>query len=518
MNFRIIICLVLFIGLSNCKQTHKKENLPNVILILVDDMGYSDLGAYGSEIATPNIDKLAFNGVRFTNAYNTSKCFPSRAALLTGLYSQQTGYHESFRHPMHNAITLGEMFQSVGYTTLWSGKHHSVENPVNRGFDHYSGLLDGASNHFNPGLKREGEGQPAQKGLRNTPVTYRNWVIEGEVINPYTPESKDFYTTDVFTNYALEWMDQIKSQNPFFLYLTYTAPHDPLMAWPKDIEKYKDRYHEGYEVIRKQRFKKQKQLGILPKNTLLSKAEHTKWKSLTEEEKANESRTMAVYAAMIDRLDQNIGRILQKLEKQGKLNNTLIIFASDNGGSSEVVNIPGGTGAIGTSTNWKSLGKNWANVSNTPYREYKNWSHEGGIKTPLIAYWPNKIKNSDFISHKPIHFIDFLPTLQEVIGANYPENLNDNPIFPSPGKSFLNQILGDSSDKRDTPIFWQWRHGKAIRLENWKLVAHKDIWELYNLKNDPIEEMNLIDKEKEKAAQLKALYEDWEGQFEITKK
>jgi arylsulfatase A-like enzyme len=517
-SFRILFCLILFIGLSNCKETPNPKSLPNVILILVDDMGYSDLGSYGSEVATPNIDRLAFEGVRFTNAYNTSKCFPSRAAILTGLYSQQTGYHENFRQPMRNAITLGELFRSAGYTTLWSGKHHSIENPVDRGFDHYSGLLDGAANHFNPGLKREGEGQPAQKGLKKTPVTYRNWVIEGEVFNPYTPKSKDFYTTDVFTNYALDWMGQIKPEKPFFLYLSYTAPHDPLMAWPEDIEKYKNRYTEGYEVIRNQRFEKQKQLGILPKNTLLSQAEHTDWNSLTDEEKAEESKTMTVYAAMIDRLDQNICRILEKLEKQGKLNNTLILFTSDNGGSSEVVEIPGGTGEIGTATNWKSLGKNWANVSNTPFREYKNWSHEGGIKTPLIAYWPEKIKNKGFVSHKPVHFIDFLPTLQEVSGADYPQNLNGNIIFPSPGKSFLPQILGDASNERNDPIFWQWRQGKAVRDGNWKLVAHKDVWELYNLESDPVEEMNLIEKEKEKAAQLKARYEDWAGQFEITKR
>ena len=518
MSSRILIYLILLSSLSNCNETPLPKSPPNVILILVDDMGFSDLGAYGSEVATPNIDRLAFEGVRFTNAYNTSKCYPSRAAILTGLYSQQTGYHQSFRQPMRNAITLGELFQSAGYTTLWSGKHHSIENPVDRGFDHYSGLLDGAANHFNPGLKREGEGQPAQKGLKKTPVTYRNWVIEGEVFNPYTPQPKDFYSTDVFTDYALKWMGQIKAENPFFLYLSYTAPHDPLMAWPKDIEKYKDHYGEGYEVIRKQRFKKQKQLGVLPKNAVLSQAEHADWDSLTAGEKAEESRTMAVYAAMIDRLDHNIGRILEKLKQQGKLNNTLILFTSDNGGSSEVVEIPGGTGEIGTATNWKSLGKNWANVSNTPYREYKNWSHEGGIKTPLIAYWPEKIKNKGFVSHKPVHFIDFLPTLQALSGADYPKNYNGDTIFPSPGKSFLPQLLGDSTDKRGEPIFWQWRYGKAVRDGNWKLVAYKEVWELYNLETDPVEEINLIDKEKEKAAQLKSLYEDWAGQFKITKR
>ena len=515
MSFRFLISLILLFSLSNCNKKLDAKITPNVILILVDDMGFSDLGAYGSEIATPNIDRLAYEGVRFSNAYNTSKCFPSRACILTGLYSQQIGYHQTFRLKMENAITLGELFKTAGYTTLWSGKHHSIENPVTRGFDHYSGLLDGASNHFNPGLKREGEGQPAQKGLKQTPVSYRNWVIEGEVITPYTP-TKDFYSTDVFTDYALNWLGQIESKDPFFLYLSYTAPHDPLMAWPKDIEKYKDRYGEGYEVIRKQRFEKQKQLGVLPKNAVLSEAEHANWDSLNTEEKVEESKTMAVYAAMIDRLDQNIGRILDKLDQQGKLNNTLIIFTSDNGGSSEVVNIPGGTGEIGASTNWKSLGKNWANVSNTPYREYKNWSHEGGIKTPLIAYWPNQIKNKGFISQKPVHFIDFLPTLQELSGADYPASINGDVIFPSPGKSFLPQILGDTSSKRDDPIFWQWRKGKAIRHNNWKLVAHRDVWELYNLEADPVEEINLIDKEIEKVAELKSLYEDWADQYEMS--
>ena len=516
MNFRVLLSLVSLISIS-CKEVPNPKNLPNVIVILVDDMGFSDLGSYGSEVATPNLDLLAFEGVRFTNAYNTSKCFPSRAALITGLYSQQTGYHQSFRQPMRNAITLGELFQTQGYTTLWSGKHHSTENPINRGFNHYSGLLDGASNHFNPGLQRDGEGQPAQKGLKNNPTTYRNWVIEGEVFNPYTPTSKDFYSTDVFTDYALQWMDEMAADTPFFLYLSYTAPHDPLMAWPDDIEKYKNRYEVGYDAIRQERYQKQKKLGIIAENTALSKPEHQKWEALSDSEKKDEIRTMAVYAAMIDRLDQNIGRLIKTLKDQGKLNNTLILFTSDNGGSSEVVNISGGTGAIGSLTNWKSLGKNWANVSNTPYREYKNWSHEGGIKTPLIAYWPDKIKNKGSIVHKPVHLIDFMPTLQEVIGAAYPKNFNGESIPPSPGQSFLSQMLGNGSQERDGPIFWEWRHGKAIREGDWKLVAHRGVWELYNLKNDPVEEINLIDREPEKAAALEKQYTAWAQQFSNSK-
>ena len=338
MNYRGYILAITLILLTflKCKQPSDIDQPPNVILILVDDMGFSDIGAYGSEIETPNIDRLAFEGVRFTNAYNTSKCFPSRACILTGLYSQQIGYHKTFRLKMKNAITLGELFKTAGYTTLWSGKHHSIENPITRGFDHYSGLLDGASNHFNPGVKRTGEGQPAQKGwMKSSPSTYRNWVVEGEIFNPYTPESRDFYTTDVFTDYALNWINEVDKKKPFFLYLAYTAPHDPLMAWPEDIEKYKDRYNLGYKKIRQNRFKKQKELGILPENAQLSNAAYNNWGSLSVEDRADETRAMEVYAAMIDRLDQNIGKILSILENQKKLENTLIVFASDNGGVNE---------------------------------------------------------------------------------------------------------------------------------------------------------------------------------------
>ena len=522
MNYkcRILIVAIIHLTFIRCKQPSNIEKPPNVILILVDDMGFSDIGAYGSEIETPNIDRLAFEGVRFTNAYNTSKCFPSRSCLLTGLYSQRIGYHQTFRLKMQNTITLGELFKSAGYTTLWSGKHHSIENPITRGFDHYSGLLDGASNHFNPGLRRKGEGQPAQKGwLKSSPTTYRNWVIEGEVYNPYTPESKDFYTTDVFTNYALNWINNIQDEKPFFLYLAYTAPHDPLMAWPEDIEKYKNHYNVGYKKIRQNRFKKQKELGIIAKNATLSNAAYKEWETLNEEDRANESKTMSVYAAMIDRLDQNIGKILDKLESKKKLENTLIIFASDNGGSSEVVKLEGGTGEIGTLTNWKSLGKSWANVSNTPYREYKNWSYEGGIKTPLIAYWPRGIKNKNIIAGIPVHFIDILPTFQELLKLEYPKKLNGQNIIPTDGESFLSAIKGENqNDNRLKPIFWQWKNGKAIRDKGWKLVSHKNKWELYNLKEDPTEENDLLKKEPEKTEYLKKEYFNWAKQFDFDRK
>lgn len=468
-------------------------------------MGWSDLGCYGSEVQTPNLDKMAKQGIRFTQMYNTAKCFPSRACILTGLYSQQTAYNKGYKKPMNNAITLGEMFKMAGYTTMWAGKHHSTELPTTRGFDHYSGLFEGASNHFNPGKKRPGEGQPAQKRPD------RPWVIDGEIIQPYTPP-KDFYTTDAFTNYGLEWLDQQQaSSNPFFLYLAYTAPHDPLMAWPEDIAKYKGKYLSGYENIRKARFKKQMEIGLLPKNYPVSEADYDKWENLTEKERTEEDLKMAVYSAMIDRLDQNIGKLQSKLSEMGISENTLILFMSDNGASAEVVNI-NGSGETGSLTRWTSLGKDWANVSNVPYKYYKNYSHEGGIKTPMIAYWPKQIKERNTINDTPLHLIDILPTFGELAEVEYPSHFNGQEIIPLDGISFL-PILKGMNIKREAPLFWEWRHGKAIRDGDWKLVAYKDKWTLHNLKDDPVEAVDLSQSFPEKFNNLKAKYEGWAANF-----
>lgn len=502
----LLVFIVLLVGCTDVSKNEEPPKKPNVIVILADDLGWSDIGSFGSEVNTPNLDRMATQGIRFTQMYNTSKCFPSRASLLTGLYSQQTGYHKSYKQPMSNAITLGELFKMGGYTTMWSGKHHSTELPTTRGFDHYSGLFEGASNHFNPGAQREGEGQPAQKRPD------RPWVIDGEIIQPYTPP-KDFYTTDAFTDYALNWMDKQQTDTPFFLYMSYTAPHDPLMAWPEDIEKYRGKYMEGYESIRNKRFEKQKELGIIDNDYPLSEAQFPEWESLSEEQKIEEDLKMAVYGAMIDRLDQNIGRLLKKLEDMGEAENTLILFLSDNGASSEVVKIPG-TGEIGALTRWTSLGKNWANVSNVPLRFYKNYSHEGGIKTPLIAYWPNGIKEKNKINDTPLHLIDLLPTFAELIGITYPSKFNNQDIIPVDGMSFL-PLLNGQAVKREQPLFWQWQKGKAIRDGDWKLVSYKNEWGLYNLKNDPVEENDLSDSHPEKFNELKQKYTDWANKFEL---
>ncbi|MGB0745089.1 MAG: arylsulfatase, partial [Opitutales bacterium] len=427
---------------------------PNIIFILVDDMGWSDIGCYGSEINTPHLDKLAETGLRFTQMHNTSKCFPSRACLLTGIYAQQNGMAKSYEK-FENAVTLGEVLRTAGYRTYASGKHHSKESLFDRGFDHYHGLLDGANNQFNPGLQREGEPVPAQKKPGR-----RNYAFDSKVVSPYTPE-KDFFTTDTYTKWAIDFLEEDKeSDKPFFLYLSYTAPHDNLQAWPEDIEKYEDTYTVGYEVIRKARIAKMKELGLIDESTTVAAPSHDDWDSLSDGEKAKEAKRMAIYAAMIDSVDQNIGKLLVKLEELGQRENTLIMFASDNGASGQNaekslikkgVKFQGEMGTVGT---WASQGGDWANVSNTPFKKSKNSSFQGGICTPFIVHWQSGITNAGGFSHFPSHFIDIMPTLVELTGASYPELFNGESVTPMQGLSLLPVFTNpDANLTRSKPIF-----------------------------------------------------------------
>jgi arylsulfatase A-like enzyme len=505
----VLPLLLPLFWLLNFSQEVPKSEKPNIVLILADDLGWSDIGCYGSEVETPNLDWLAENGVRFTQMYNTAKCNPSRAALLTGLYAQQVGYEATYLQPLKNGITLGELLQSVGYRTLWAGKHHGFDHPMDRGFDRYFGLKEGASNHFNPGPQREGEPKPAQKRPD------RPFYNDRQLFQPYSPP-QDYYSTDYFTKYALEWLDEYKDEEkPFFLYLAYTAPHDPLMAWPEDIAKYRGKYAEGYEAIRQRRFEKQKKLGIIDENTILTEATHVPWASLSDSLRKAEEQKMEVYAAMIDRMDQKIGEIIQKLRAQGKLDNTVFIFLSDNGASAEMVNIPG-DGKIGTVGHWTSLGPDWANVGNTPLRFYKNYSYEGGIKTPLIISWPKGLGHQDEVTSFPAHLIDILPTLADLAGAEYPSVHSGKPILPAEGQSLLPAIRGDES-LREKPIYWEWSVGRAVRKGDWKLVAHGKTasWELYNLKDDPTETQNLISQFPEIAKDLEVLFQGWKDRVSL---
>lgn len=488
---------------------------PNVLLILADDLGWSDIGCYGSEIGTPNIDALAKTGIRFRQFHNTAKSWPSRSCLLTGVYAQQNGYYKTYTGPLQNSITLGEYMKGAGYTTLYAGKHHGAENMRSRGFDHYFGLKDGACNYFNPGHQRPGEEVPAQKSHK------REWCVEWEEFAPYTPAEKDFYTTDYFTNYALGWLDECRDDGkPFFLYLAYNAPHDPLMAWPEDIAKYKNTYKKGYEAIRNARFKKQKRSGLLDDRYKLSEATYRRWESLSEEERDTEQQKMAVYAAMIDRMDQNIGRVIAKLKEQGKYDNTIIMFMSDNGASNEVVELKGSYGPIGSVSNWTSLGQDWANVGNTPLRFYKNYSYEGGICTPLIVSWADGLKKPGRISDFPSHFIDMMATFVDLTGAPYPDQYNGQPVLPYEGESFLPVIL-NNEQPRQKPIFWDYKDGRAVRDGKWKIVRHiteDDKWALFDIEADPSETVDMAAEYPDVVARMKTMFSDWRKRVYITGK
>ncbi len=506
MNIKFILLSLAICGFTAC--TPQSNEKPNILLILVDDMGYSDIGCFGSEIHTPNLDRLAANGIRYTQMHNTSKCFPSRATLLTGIYAQQSGYDVTYKQPLKHAVTIGEVLQTAGYRTLWSGKHHGVETPVDRGFDRYYGLREGASNHFNPGLQREGEAKPAQKRPD------RPFFIDHKKYQPYSPD-KDFYTTDYFTKYALNWLEEYKDdEKPFFLYMAYTAPHDPLMAWPEDIAKYKSKYLEGYEAIRTNRYAKQKKMGLLDDKYVLSEETYDAWSSLSDSMRQVEDLKMAIYAAMIDRVDQKVGELLQKINDLGKSENTLVLFVSDNGSSAEVVNIPG-NGKIGTVGQWTSLGKNWANVGNTPFRYYKNYSFEGGVCTPMIAYWPQGITAKNTINRSTGHFIDIMATLVDITGATYPKEFIGQQIVPMQGISLSPTFTGQEV-ARDKPLFWKWAKGKAVRDGKWKIVAHgKDaLWQLYNMENDPSETNDLAGNQTDVVDKMNDMFIAWEKENE----
>ncbi len=495
---------------SSCGLMNRRRTRPNVLLILADDMGWSDPGCFGGEIATPNLDRLAGDGLRFTRFHNTAKCFPSRACLLTGLYAQQVNMD---REPgeFRNCTTLAQVLRKAGYRTLMSGKHHGTQNPLDLGFDRYYGLRDGCCNYFNPGRRRPGKGEPARK--RDD----RFWCIEDQILSPYTPEEQDFYTTDAFTDRALAYLaeDQHGDQ-PFFLYLAYTAPHDPLMAWPEDTARYLGRYRQGFAAVREARYRRQRADGLIDDRFSLSPATFGDWNVLDKAARDAADQTMAVYAAMIDRMDRNIGRVVRALEERGELENTLIIFASDNGSSSEMVtggaNIPG-SGPIGSLTRWTSLGGDWANVSNTPFRYFKNYSHEGGICTPLIVHWPALLNRRGQVSHRIGHFIDVMPTLLEACGAEYPEEVDGRPIPPPEGESFvevLKDIDRDVEGERFGDLFWQWSRGRAVYSDGWKAVSWGGEWQLYNLKVDSTETNDLAASHPDVINDLEARFLAWQ--------
>ena len=496
-NARVVI-LLLFAPFALAAAPDRTR--PNIILIMVDDMGYSDIGCYGGEVETPNLDGLAENGLRFTQFYNTAKCHTTRAELLTGNYAYAIG-----DHAMEHGATLGEVLRTAGYRTLISGKWHQRPLPTTRGFDRYYGLADGCCNFFNPGLRaRNGEGAPGRKGRTRV----RRWAIEDQVIMGYTNPAKDFYTTDAFTSYAIDRLEEYKDEEkPFLLYLPYTAPHYPLHAWPEDIEKYRGKYMVGWDEIRKRRFTRMSELGIIGPAHKLSARTGRAWSELSDEEKDAEDLKMAVYAAMIDRVDQNLGRLFAKVRDLGEWENTLVLFLTDNGACPEQ---PNTTPEIppGPVESYRTISVEWANASNTPYRKFKSTDYEGGIRTPFIAHWPGVIEGGT--TDQVGHIIDVSATFRDITGAGYPAVIADKKTRPPVGKSLLPVFRGQQRESHAV-LFWHFNRANAVREGSLKAVRQGGgKWELYDLEKDPTELKNLARERPDKVAELASLWTSWE--------
>jgi len=501
-------------GVLSLPLVAQSPSKPNIVLIMADDMGYSDIGCYGSEIQTPNIDKLAASGIRYTQFYNCARSCPTRASLLTGLYPHQAGMGwmtvANLGTPQYqgelntSCLTIAEVLKTAGYSTYMSGKWHLTRNydetqsaekhnwPLQRGFNRFFGTIPGGGNYFSP------------NGLTSQNTQFK----------PAQP----FYYTDAISDSAVSFIrgHQQKTKNPFFVYVAYTAPHWPLHAQEKDIAKYKGKYDNGWDLLREQRFKKMKETGIIPSNTILTKRndEAGAWSSIPARLKPELAHRMEIYAAQIDNMDQGIGRIVDELRKNNQLDNTVIIFLSDNGACAEMISNPNKNGEIGTDDSFESYGLAWANASNSPFQMFKHWTHEGGIATPMIVHWPKTIKseNQGKIWTKPAHVVDIMATCVEIGHANYTSLMQKNKrIQPLEGQSLLSTFqLIDNNRK---PIFWEHEANIAMRDGKWKLVAEglEDTssigkLELYDIDVDRSETIDLSEKYPDKT---KKMYEDW---------
>ncbi len=517
---------------------------PNIIVILSDDMGFSDIGCYGGEISTPNLDKLAENGLRFKQFYNTARCCPTRACLLTGLYPHQA----AVGHMMENkgldgfqgelsskAVTIAEALKPAGYSTYCVGKWHVTTNPdkhnwpLQRGFDRFYGTIHGAGSFFDP----------------NT-LTRDNAFISPYADPEYKPDS--YYYTDAIGDHGVRFIaDHCKSNKdkPFFMYVAFTAAHWPMHALENDIAKYKGRYDAGYGPIRKARCEGAKKLGLVKEGWELSEQAEG-WDSV--EDKAWESRCMEVYAAMISAMDRNVGKLVDQLRSTGQLDNTLVFFLQDNGACAELLGrgnpeapradhptlpplaadylqpdmrprqtrdghpVRSGRGVMpGGEDTWVAYGRGWANVSNTPFREYKHWVHEGGISTPLIAHWPGRIKRKGVLEQQPGHLIDVMATCVDVAGVKYPAEFGGQKIKPMEGCSLVPAFDGKPIERKN-PLFWEHEGNRAIRTaDQWKLVAKgpQGNWELYNMEKDRTEMHDLAGEMPDKVKEMASMWEDF---------
>lgn len=508
---------------------------PNVLLILADDLGYSDIGCYGGEIETPNLDALAKNGVRFRQFYNGTRCCPSRASLMTGLYPHQAGVGNMNNQtptagyrgfPQPNTATIAEVLRGAGYHTSMVGKWHlsagpKTPRPTDRGFDEFYGMVGGFNSCFqeDPFYTR----LPADRTKRE-----------------YAKDA--FYSSDAFGDYSLDFLAEARKQKkPFFQYLAFNAPHFPLHAKPDDIKKYAGTYTKGWDKLRDERLKKQIEIGLFPKSTPLSPLSEYKaragidrqgtnpeWKSLDEDRRADLARRMAVFAAMVTCMDRNIGRVIDDLKKNGELGNTLVLFLSDNGACAEwdpfgfdessgpknTLHKGDDLAAMGSAKTYHSYGSGWANAGSTPFRLYKHYCHEGGIRTPFIAHWPKGISAKGEWRDQPGHLIDVMTTCVELSGAKYLEKRDGTAVTPMEGTSLL-PAFADKPLKREL-LAWEHEKNRAIRVGDWKLVAKAGVeWELYDLASDPVELTNLAKKHPDKVKELAAQWDTWAKRCQV---
>ncbi len=504
---------------------------PNIILILADDMGFSDIGCFGSEIHTPNLDRLAARGMRINQFYNNPRCCPSRAAIMTGLYAQQAGMgmmvsdYGRYPYPGYagtlspQTITIPEALKTAGYNTAMVGKWHLAPTdpktglanwPRQRGFDKYWGIIAGASVYYKTSL-----------------LVHDN--------DPVPEPPADAYLTDLFAEHAAGYVsDLAKEKKPFFLYTAFNAPHWPIQAPEDDVQKYAKRYAEGWDALREERHKKQLAMGLVDARWPLTPRDPRvpAWQQAAD--KDWEMRRMAVYAAMIDRLDQGIGRILDAVEKAGIAENTLIVFMSDNGGNAEEIagrrtqisqaaiaahlntpcqitdacagNVPGVM--PGGMSGFESIGIPWGNCANTPFRLYKHYAHEGGISSPFIACWPKVIKPAGKPVNAVGHETDLMPTFLEVAGASYPASVAAGPLPAMVGQSLTPLFTGGTRTRG--PIYWEHEGNKAVRDGKWKLVSRfPDGWELFDMEADRTELHDLAHAEPERTQAMAAMYDAW---------
>ena len=520
---KTLIALTMLLALTGWRQVSAQNKKPNIILIVVDDMGYADLGSYGSEINTPNLDKLASEGLRLKEFYNNAICAPTRASILTGQDQHKAGigyFDVNLGLPAYQgylnkeSVTLAEVLKQAGYSTLMSGKWHvgndSLGWPNQRGFEKFFGIIGGAANYFNTGYMPLGGGK--------YPV-----IIE-ENNKRWHKADDSYYMTEEIGDHAVKFLDeQSKTDKPFFLYLTFNAPHWPLQALPEDIAKYKGRYNIGWDSLQKERLAKQVKLGIRDASQTVATrdADVPNWDNLTYDEQQLWKAKMEVYAAMVDRMDQNVGKVLAKLKELKKDDNTLIVFISDNGAPAEDVahgrvHAARNLGPVGTSGSFESQGKNWSFVSNSPLRSFKGALYEGGMSSPLIAWFPGKIKPNT-IAKGTAHLVDLAPTFYDVAGAKYPSTYNGNKINPLIGKSLTGLFFKDEPIQRDKPLFWELWGNRALRDGKWKLVSYfpANQWELYDIDNDRGETNNLAAKNPDIVKKLSLEYLEWVNQNNV---